>query len=149
MQTVTSLQNKVTPISVVAFGAMTWFFSAMQCNKESCYTTDNPILQVIFAGAVAATAIAVVTSAPVMNQLQKASAFFKSKSATETTAAPDNATKNNELFEDKPKTPRAESPMLFSPTNSNSSTQAQAASEPSNSRPSTPQEEAGTPKAAA
>jgi hypothetical protein len=79
MQKSTAFEKLTTPASIGAFGVMTWLFSAMQCNKEFCYTTDNPIAQVTFAGVTALAAIAVATSEPVVNKFNQASALLKSK----------------------------------------------------------------------
>lgn len=79
MQKSTTFEKLTAPASIGAFGVMTWLFSAMQCNKEFCYTTDNPIAQVAFAGVIAFATIAVATSAPVVNKFNQASALLKSK----------------------------------------------------------------------
>lgn len=62
--------NRPTTASVASAAVLTWFFSAMQCNKGSCYTTDNPIVQVAFAGILAAAAIMTATSAPVLKAIE-------------------------------------------------------------------------------
>ncbi len=57
--------NRATTTTVCAAGVLTWFFSAMQCNKEYCYTTDNPVSQVALAGTLALATVMAATSAPV------------------------------------------------------------------------------------
>lgn len=60
-----SLNSTTTPI-VCAAGFLTWIFSAMQCNKEYCYTVDNPIAQVALAGTLAFATVMAAISAPVV-----------------------------------------------------------------------------------
>lgn len=63
------LAKSLKPATTAAVGGvavLTWFFSAMQCSKEYCYTTDNPITQVALAGTLAVATVMAATSAPVV-----------------------------------------------------------------------------------
>ena len=57
--------SRTTTTAICATGLLTWFFSAMQCNREYCYTTDNPVTQVALAGTLAFATVMAATSAPV------------------------------------------------------------------------------------
>lgn len=66
----TGLLNRATTASIGGAAVLTWFFSAMQCNKEYCFTTDNPIVQVAFAGTLAVGTVMATTSAPVLKAIE-------------------------------------------------------------------------------
>lgn len=59
--------NRATAAAVGGVAILTWFFSAMQCNKEHCYTTDNPVMQVTLSFTLAAATVMGATSKPVLN----------------------------------------------------------------------------------
>jgi hypothetical protein len=70
MEELSASLNRATAASVGGAAVLTWFFSAMQCNKEYCYTTDNPIVQVALAGTLAAATVMAATSAPVLKAIE-------------------------------------------------------------------------------
>lgn len=65
-EVVSSSLNRTTATAACAIGVLTWFFSAMQCNKQYCYTTDNPVTQVTLAATLAISTVMLATSAPVV-----------------------------------------------------------------------------------
>lgn len=70
MQSIKNINlDPATAGKVAAAAVLTWVFSAMQCSKEYCYTTDNPIMQVLFASAVAVGVTVAVTSKPVLARI--------------------------------------------------------------------------------
>lgn len=70
MEELSASLKRATAVSIGSAAILTWFFSALQCNKEHCYTTDNPIVQVALAGALATGTIMAVTSAPVLKTIE-------------------------------------------------------------------------------
>ncbi len=131
MMHVEELTKSLKPATAAAAGSiavLTWLFSAMQCNKEYCYTTDNPITQVALAGTLAAATVIAATSAPVVKavtpyaepvfkKINQAKTYlagvFSSKKAAEVKPV-DAAPAESPIAEQEAALPRAKS-GLFTP----------------------------------
>ena len=72
MRSITQHLPQITPGKVGATAVLTWLFSAMQCNYEYSYTTDNPIVKVMLSLGLASCAVLVLSSEAANTKIQGA-----------------------------------------------------------------------------
>ena len=95
LDNISAMLPQITPRKICGVAVLTWLFSAMQCNSEYRYTTNNPIAQVMLSLALASGAVLALSSQAVSQKVHNGIDYcrdnFFAKSADKKSATTNSA----------------------------------------------------------